>query len=231
MHHIVGSIHPSRSSGPPRRCRAAWRVGLLPLTFAMLALSSGQGLAARDHAAALASVRHIVHRLVVAPPHARKSAGHVQQPLFAAYLLSTGQPDLAAITFVDKTVLDINRNTTLVLRTAKLTSVSRGEISVNDSPGSHHVITTADASATALGTLFDVRIETGQPSSAYGTAKFPAGTTTVSSVQGRVRVSNALGSVTVHAGQWTHVVPGRPPTPPTTHNAQRDVAWSSSLKP
>jgi ferric-dicitrate binding protein FerR (iron transport regulator) len=168
---------------------------------------------------------------MVAPPHAHGAAGHLQQRLFASYALSTGRPDLAAITFADRTVLNINRNTTLVLRTAKLTSVSRGEISVSDTPGSHHVVTTADASATALGTLFDVRIETGQPSSPYGTAKFPSGTTTVSSVQGQVRVSNRLGSVTVHAGQWTHVVPGRPPTPPTTHNAQRDIAWSSSLKP
>jgi ferric-dicitrate binding protein FerR (iron transport regulator) len=168
---------------------------------------------------------------MVAPPHASGAAGRLGQPLFAAYSLRTGRPDRAAITFADKTVLDINRNTSLVLRSARLTAVSRGEISVTDTPGSHHVVTTADASATAVGTLFDVRIETGRPPASYGAPSFPAGTTTVSVVQGQVRVANGRGAVNVHSGQWTHVVPGRPPTTPTAHNARSDVAWSSVLKP
>jgi ferric-dicitrate binding protein FerR (iron transport regulator) len=107
----------------------------------------------------LASVRFIVHGLTVTPPHRSAAGAHVGDPLFAAYGLGTRAGERASIRFSDKTTLHINQRTSLVLRSTNVTFVSKGEVDVNDQPGSHHRIVTGTAIATAIGTRYDVRIE------------------------------------------------------------------------
>lgn len=204
------------------------RRGFLLLLAATLALTQWRVLAAP---AAIANVRVIVHRLAVAPPHRQAAAGRVQQPLFPSYELRTAAPDRASLAFADRSVLHMNHDTDLVLRSAKLTTLSRGEVAINDAPGAHHSVQSASAVAAAIGTLYDVRIGriAGNAYAATPTPSFPAGTTTVSVVTGTVRVQNRFGTVTVQPGEWTHVAPGKAPTRPTKHNARQDVAWTSTI--
>jgi ferric-dicitrate binding protein FerR (iron transport regulator) len=184
-------------------------------------------------AAPLASVKLIVHRLTVTPPHRPSAAGRVGDPLFAAYALLTGAGDRASIKFVNNTTLHINQRTHLVLRSPLLSLLQKGEVEMLDRPGAHLQVQTAVALSTAVGTQYDVRITPNAGTSSYsGTPaaqSFPPGTTTVSVVSGLVDVSNRYGRVRVRAGEWTHVRPGQAPTRPTRHNARGDVAWAAGL--
>lgn len=200
---------------------------------AALLLTFSSAVASARTAPALASVRFIVHALSVTPPHGSARPAHVGDPLFASYGLRTGVGARASIRFADATVLHVNQRTDLVLQSAQVALLRRGEVALVDSPGRHHQIETATALATAIGTLYDVRIERQSGSSSYAPTPaaqtFPPGTTTISVVSGAVRVSNVYGRVTVNAGEWTHVPPGRPPTTPTRHNARGDISWSAGL--
>ena len=217
---------------PTTAALPALRIGVAVMSVGAVLLWPASTVAAKS--STIATVRAIVHRLTLLHPHTSAAAARVRQPLFSADGLRTAVNDKASITFADKAILHINQRTDLILRSPKLTTLTRGEIDVVDAPGSVHRIQTAGAIASALGTRFDVRIERAQsnPYSPTPTAKtFPPGTTTVSVVKGAVRVSNARGAVTVQAGQWTHVPPGQAPTVPTRHNAKGDVAWTAGLGP
>ena len=62
-------------------------------------------------------------------------------------------------------------------------------------------------------------------------AAYPSGTIVVSVVKGRVTVSNKYGRQVMLANQWTHVKPGKAPSPPTAHDATADVGWTATLPP
>ena len=175
----------------------------------------------------LASVRFILRGLTVTPPHAAASRATINQPLFKQYSMLTAANQKASIGFRDGTVLHMNQRTDAVLRSPTLTFVRRGEVSEIEGAGLKHTISTATAVASALGTVFDVRITPPGPSA--GRPVLPPGTTTVSVVTGVVRVSNGYGSVRVPAGRWTHVRPGQAPTRPTAHNAGADIRWATGL--
>lgn len=179
----------------------------------------------------LGSVKFIHLGLTVLPPHQSASRGRLNEQLFAAYGLRTQVSQRATVGFADGSALHMNQRTDIVLRSARSIFVNKGEIAAFMQPGARQ-ISTATAVASIVGTEFDVRIGAirGQ-SNGYGrtTPSFPSGTTTVSVVKGVVVVANRLGQVRVTAGHWTHVVAGRPPTPPTTHNAQADVAWTRGM--
>lgn len=180
----------------------------------------------------LASVRFVVHRLTVAPPHRSSANARVGDSLFPAYGLQTGAGARASIRFVNKSTLHMNQRTNLVLRSPQRTLLQRGEIAILDGPGRHLQVQTGTALATAIGTRFDVRIAPPPSPPGYGAStsqSLPAGTTTVSVVAGLVDVSNSRGKVRVKAGEWTHVRPGKAPTAPTRHNAGKDVAWAAGL--
>lgn len=207
--------------------------------MAVTALDRSTVSATGSRRAPIAAVHFIRGGLAVQPPNARRQRGRVKQPLFPAYFLQTADGQIASLRFTDGTVLHMNQRTDAVLRSPTRTLVRRGEVDEIDAPGTHHIVTTANAIAAAVGTEFDVRI-TAPPSSppSYGptptplpASLLPAGTTTVSVTVGSVRVSNGLGSVTVLAGQWTHVRPGSAPTTPTRHNARADVGWTRGIPP
>jgi len=220
--------------------------GLLVLAASLTAPASPASVRSLQAAAGpsaasahVGAVRFIDHGLGVQPPRARAGKGWVSEPLLAAYRLFTLASQRAKLQFVDASVMYINQHTDLVLQDANLTIVKRGEVEGVDAPGTHRIIQTNSAVATTIGTRFDVRIENGTTGSAgYGTPTpkpFPYGTTTVSVVSGLVAVSgrtaygSPLGRVLVHPGQWTHVVPGRAPTTPTTHNARQDTGWTGGM--
>ena len=181
----------------------------------------------------IAAVRYILHGLSVQPPHRPAGPGRVRQRLYDSYGLRTATAQKASLGFVDKSVLDMNQRTDLVLQSPDLTVVRRGEVAAFVVHGTHHRIETANAVTAAVGTEFDVQIAppSTQPSP-YPSARgpvFPPGTTTVSVVQGTVIVSNRYGSQRVLPNQWTHVRPGQAPSRPTRHNARRDVQWTKGL--
>lgn len=177
---------------------------------------------------AIATVRFIVNGLSVQPPKHQPAPGQVNERLFPAYGLSTKVGQRSSVRFVDGSMLHMNQRTELVLRSASLTVVKRGEVAAVVTHGATHKIQTSTAITASVGTLYDVRIS--RPPGPYAPPpKFPPGTTTVSVVQGKVVVSNQYGSQTVLTNQWTHVAPGKAPTVPTTHNARADVAWTKGL--
>lgn len=227
-------------TGPMRRHPAA-RFHTRIFGVALLITYSGILAAAHPVRAAghIAVVRFIDHGLTVQPPQQDARKGWVHQSLFPADRLLTQAHQRAKLQFVDASVLYMNQRTDLVLRGAGFTQLKHGEIDAVDAGAAHRKVRTDAAVATANGTMFDVRIETGSStSSGYGTPTpnpLPPGTTTVSVVKGVVVVSGhggygySLGRVTVHAGQWTHAVPGRAPTTPTSHNASQDTAWKGGM--
>jgi hypothetical protein len=211
--------------------RGLWCLGLLALAGGLVvSLLPAQAAAPQQ----LATVHSIQGGLGVFPPHARGEQGRVSQPLFPAYGLRTVAQQRASLRFVDQTDLFINQRSDVVLRSANLIALARGEVAVTDAPGTHHQVVTATAVASAIGTIFDVFITPRSPQFASRQLSetnkiFPFRTTTVSVVTGRVVVSNSYGSVTVLPGFWTHVEPGAAPTTPTRHHARNDVAWRRGI--
>ena len=206
-----------------------------------LIISGGAVTAPPDAGAAgsgqsIATVRFILHGLTVQPPNRQADRARVNQQLFSLYRLTTGANQKASLGFTDRSVLHMNQRTDLVLKSANVTVVSRGEAAAVVTPGTHFQIQTSNAIAAAVGTVFDVRITPASsgspyPGSASGTPGpvLPPGTTTVSVVRGVVSVRNGLGRVRVLPGFWTHVRPGKAPTPPTRHNAASDIQWTNGL--
>jgi ferric-dicitrate binding protein FerR (iron transport regulator) len=193
-------------------------------------------LAAQAQDSSIAAVRAIHRGLTVQPHSKAPGQGKVGQKLFTADQLQTKVLQRASVGFVDRTVLDMNQRTSLILVSPHLIRLTHGEVAPIDVPASHLQIQTAAATSSAIGTHFDVWITPklgpyGQVPKGYRKDQMikPAGTTTVSVVAGLVKVSTAYGSVTVKAGQWTHVRPGQAPTTPNGHNARQDIAWTSSL--
>jgi hypothetical protein len=207
---------------------------LLPLTFVVLTVPFPRAQAAVSQS--VATVHTIRGGLTVVPPHSPGGPGRIKQSLFTAYGLRTAIRQQASLRLVDQSMLFINQYTDLVLRSPRVTVLTRGEAVVTDVPGARHRVVTQAAVAAAVGTIFDVFIT--PRSSAFAprllretTKTFPPGTTTVSVVTGTVIVSNGFGRVSVLPGHWTHVAPGTAPTQPTRHHAQLDVGWRRSLAP
>ncbi len=182
------------------------------------------------------AVRAIQHGLTVQPQSKPPGQGKTGQKLFVADQLQTKVKERALLGFNDATKLYMNQRTVLVLAAPRLIRLGRGEVSPVDVPGSHLQVQTSNAISSAIGTDFDVWIQPkpgpygGVPKGYRGDQNNgPPGTTTVSVVSGLVRVSSHYGSVLVHAGQWTHVRPGQPPTTPNGHNVQQDIAWTAGL--
>lgn len=202
---------------------------ILILSAGILASVAPTDTNAAPNRAQVGSIRAIHRGLSVAPPHRVLHHGRVGDPLFGAYRALTAQSQRATLRFLDGSFLDMNERTDIVIRSANLTLLRSGEIAMADH-GAHHRVETATAVAGAMGTTFDVRISAATGGAYPGTTStFPPGTTTVSVVAGNVVVSNPYGRQIVHAGEWTHVAPGKPPTRPTRHNARGDVVWTSGL--
>jgi hypothetical protein len=165
--------------------------------------------------AALGQVRYIHRGLSVAPPHGRARKAKVKTPVYNGYLLQTAARQEASIGFRDLTVLHMNQRTEAVLRTAHVTSVRRGEVEEVVEPGTNHAIQTPAAVASAIGTIFDVRVIGSE--------------TIVVVVEGSVLVANAQGSVLVKSGEETTVRKGQAPAPPQPADVQAATAWSDSI--
>jgi hypothetical protein len=210
-----------------------WSLVSLGLILSLGAVAALPGADAAGNAQSIASVRFILHGLTVQPPNRQADKARVNQQLFSLYRLMTGANQKASLAFVDRSVLHMNQRTDLVLRSAQLTVVSRGEVAATVTPGTNFRIQTSNAIAAAVGTVFDVRIAAASSGSPYpgstGGPALPAGTTTVSVVKGIVTVANGLGRVRVFPGFWTHVRPGKAPTRPTRHNAASDIQWANGL--
>lgn len=172
-------------------------------------------------AGSIAKVRAIKRGLAVAPPRRRFVRGKVKQRLFPKYALRTGPKQLASVAFVDGTILHLNQRTDAVLRSPAVTFVSRGEVDQIVQPGTDHRITTAVATASAIGTEFDTRCS--------GRAKRERCSFVV--VEGVIQVTGRGTTVTVKTGEVTTVRSGQAPTPPKPVDASSRVAWTRPLPP
>ena len=198
------------------RLIAVWVVlfGLAPLGQAAYPVvhAATQPARAKGH---LAQVRAIQQGLSVQPPHRKGVKGREKMPLDSQYSLQTKAQQRASLGFRDGTILHMNQFTSLVLQSPHLTRMKKGEVVETLAPGSNHQVQTAAATASAIGTQFDVRWGNGM--SRYIV------------VEGALLVRNKTGSVIVKTGQETTVRPGQKPTPPQPVDAQAAVAWTSTL--
>src|SRR5947209_320751 len=145
---------------------------------------------------AVAAVRYIDHGITIQHPHQSKHAGHIKDPVYDADNLLTGRNQRASIGFHDGTVLHLNQNTDATV-TAHRSQVRKGEVAEIVAPGTDHQVQTASAVASSVGTAYDVTTD---------------GSTSVFVVlHGALRVSNALGAVTVKTNQQTTVPPNHAP--------------------
>jgi hypothetical protein len=163
----------------------------------------------------IAQVRDIFHGLSVAPPHKQVVKGKKKMKLYALYGLGTGHGQKASIGFVEGTVMQLNQLTDVVLTSPHLTTVQKGEVQEVVKPGSNHQIQTSTAIASAVGTIFDVRI-----------LKNHKAVFTV--LEGALKVKNKKGSSLVKTDQQSVVNPGKAPSPPQPANVQA-LNWTSNL--
>jgi sugar lactone lactonase YvrE len=164
----------------------------------------------------LGQVRVVINGLTVRPPQGKSTDGHPKTPVYGRYFLRTKANQRASIRFRDGTVVKLNQRTDVVLRDTHTTIVRAGEVDQFDAkPGSKHVVRTASAVASAIGTNFDVRV---------------SGKKTVFIVSsGSITVKGARGKVKVKADQATTVLPGKAPAKPVHVDAAAATAWTSPL--
>ena len=173
--------------------------------------------AASHHASAavLAHVRFVYHSMTKQPPGSGRQAAHNKDSLFSNYGIQTGRGDKGALGFQDGTTLHINQNTDLVLASPHVTQVRHGEVAQYLAPGSNHQVQTAQATASAIGTEFDVRTQ---------------GSSSVFVVlHGALQVANHLGHVLVKSNHQTVVPPNHAPLPPSPVDAKAVFAWNDGI--
>jgi sugar lactone lactonase YvrE len=170
------------------------------------------------HAAAarIAQVRFIYHGLGIQPPRKGVQRGKLHDPLFSRYALHTQVSQKASIGFHDGTVLHLNQETDAVIASPHLTHVVHGEVAEYLAPGSDHTVQAASATASAIGTTYDVRTTIG------GSAIFVV-------LHGALQVRTPHGSVLVVSNHQTTVHPGARPTPPSPVDARAVFAWTDGI--
>jgi hypothetical protein len=181
----------------------------------VLPLQRGQPVAAASQA--LASVRYIKKGLTVQPPHQTAAKGKVKQSLYSAYRLQTKQAQIASIAFQDGSLLHMNQKTDATLRSASVTQIKQGEVVQEVVPGTNHQIQTSSAVASAVGTLFDVKVN--------GTL------TIITVIEGAVLVSSPHGTVLVTSGQQVRIRKGQAPGSPVSVDAASTIAWTTAIPP
>ena len=195
------------------------RIAVVALLVA--ALAGLVPLAAQAKASPLGSVRYIHHGLSVQAPHHKAGHGKVKQKLYAAYHLATKHAQLASLSFKDGSTLHVNQNTDLTLRSVHATYVKSGEVDVIDH-GAHHQVVTAAATASAIGTEYDVRV-------VRGTGRTVSVIVTV--VSGIVMVTTSQGSQQITSGQQVTVTSDGTISRPTSVDAARVIAWTAPIPP
>jgi DNA-binding beta-propeller fold protein YncE len=170
---------------------------------------------ARTAGATLAHVRAIIRGLSVQPPHKHAHKGKRADPLYQQYALETKRSERAAVAFKDSTILYLNQLTDAVLRNPSTTVIKGGEVDEVHPPGTNHTVVTAAATASAIGTNFDVRVK-GKRS-------------VFIVVAGSLLVKNRKGNVTVARNQETTVVANKPPTTPAPVDAEAAIGWTVSI--
>jgi len=166
----------------------------------------------------LAKVRAIKRGLLVAPPSRQYAKGKVKESLASKYALRTGRKQLASLAFFDGSILHLNQLTDAVLRSASVTTVKKGEVDQITQPGTDHKISTAVATASAIGTEWDTRCN----------KKLCVFT----DVEGAVLVQGKVGApVTITTGQQTTVRKGKAPTRPISVDTGAVTSWVHVLPP
>ena len=167
----------------------------------------------------LFQVRFIRHGLSVQSPHHKASHAKVKQKLYSAYHLATTRSQLASLSFRDGSILHMNQNTDLTLRTSHVTNVKQGEVDVIDN-GGHHQVVTAVATLSAIGTQYDVRVIVGKGGKV---------TMIVTVVSGQVMVTTSQGTQQVNAGDQVMVSSSGTISQPVPVDAASVVTWTSVL--
>src|SRR5579875_2000588 len=106
-----------------------WIVAALVVTLVIVLVpaSTGAQPASKKQPKNLATVRYILHGLSVQPPHHKTQKGRKNMKLYNKYFLQTKKNQRASIRFRDKTTLQMNQLTDLVLQNPHVTVVKRGE--------------------------------------------------------------------------------------------------------
>src|SRR5947209_4717389 len=185
----------------------------------LVALAGLLPLVAQAKASPLGSVRFIRHGLSVQSPHHKASHAKVKQKLYSAYHLATTRSQLASLSFRDGSILHMNQNTDLTLRTSHVTNVKQGEVDVIDN-GGHHQVVTAVATLSAIGTQYDVRVIVGKGGKV---------TMIVTVVSGQVMVTTSQGTQQVNAGDQVMVSSSGTISQPVPVDAASVVTWTSVL--
>jgi hypothetical protein len=164
-----------------------------------------------------AQVQMILHGLQVAAPKRKYVAGKVKQQLARKWALRTRKRQLAAICLHDGSRLDMNQETNAILTDPTHTRVKTGEIRQFITPGTNHQVVTAEATASAVGTRFDLKVS--------------RTTTSLTVIEGAVLFSAPTGRVVVTTGERSTVRKGKAPTRPVPVNALAATAWTKKLPP
>jgi hypothetical protein len=127
-----------------------------------------------------------------------------------------GPTDRGSLMFADGSVLDLDHNTSVLIKSASRTFLQTGQVFLQVvSGGQSHDIETGSAIAASLGTRYMVRNVQGK--------------TTVTVLSGRVTLVNGGKSVSIGADQQSSVQGHLAPSAPARINAPALVAWASSL--
>ena len=165
-----------------------------------------------------ATVVAVKSGMSVQPPKAKLQPGKVGTALQDQYHALTSSHQLASLGLRDGTLVDLNSNTSVMIKDPLHTVLSSGELFLEVVHGAaSHQVQVGTAVAATKGTRLDVKVD----------AKSKAVTVTV--VEGLVQVSNRGVVVSVGAGQQSTAPLNQPPSPPKPVRLTTVVGWLSSL--
>ncbi len=141
---------------------------------------------------------------------------HVNDPLFFQWRATTDATQRGSLTFADGSVLNLDRNTSVLIKSPSRTFIQTGQVFLQITQGgSAHDLETGNAVAASLGTRYAVRVHNGAA--------------TFSVLNGRLSVRNAGKAVSLGPGQETSFSGGAQPSAPGASSSSGPASWARTL--
>jgi ferric-dicitrate binding protein FerR (iron transport regulator) len=140
----------------------------------------------------------------------------VHDSLYFQWVARAGPTDRGSLSFADGSVMDIDHNTQVSIKSPSRTFLQTGQVFLQIvSGGQSHDIETGSAVAASLGTRYLVSVK--------------GKVTVVTVLSGRLIVHNGGKAVSIGANQQSSITGNAPPGAPHTVNAANLVTWASGL--
>jgi YVTN family beta-propeller protein len=211
------SVIPVTASGPSQISIRALAAGAIQIT------ASKSGFQSTTADVSIAAPRSPATVTSLAPEMGIVAQGvtvtrdaHLNDPLFFQWRATTNASQRGTLTFADGSVLSLDHNTSVLIKSPARTFVQTGQVFLQITQGgSAHDLETGTAIAASLGTRYAVRVRNR--------------VATFSVLNGRLNVRDAGKAVSLGPGQETRFTLGAQPGAPGTPSSAGPASWASTL--